>query len=118
MNIVDQSKTEANTGNFMSTYEVSNSELPASHRSSPKQSFELYRFIKDTRGMASSISINDMQGRKEKAAKLLNKRVEEIRSKDLRIVEGYNRKARSKIESKLLQYSNIKETMNLSKVKG
>ena len=87
ISIQDQTiDADKSKGNFTSTYEVSKTEQN-SNRASPKQNVDLYRYIKENRGMASSISVNDMKGRRENAAKLLNKRAEDLRtSADSRIV--------------------------------
>ena len=67
--------------------------------------------------MASSISVSDMKGRRENAAKLLNKRAEDIRaSADSRIIHN-NRKARSILEGKVAQYSNVKDALRHTKTK-
>ena len=63
--------------------------------------------------MASSINVHDLKGRRDNAAKLLNKRAEDLRrSTDSRIVQG-NRKARSILEGKLIQYSDVKEALKM-----
>ena len=67
--------------------------------------------------MASSISVSDMKGRRDNAAKLLNKRADDLRtSADSRIVQG-NRKARSILEGKMAQYASVKEAMKMTKTR-
>ena len=84
---------------FSSTYQVSTDPASLAPSTLPQRQhkIDLLRYIKGNRGMVSSINSLDMHDRRAAAAKLINRRAEDIVPKRYKFAEG-NARARSTVD--------------------